>query len=170
MTLASPAPSAPSMRVAGLVSPWAIAAGGILLALVVALLVFPASSAPPLRAWPFIVVTIAFFVTETVSLHVEFRRQAWAWSVSEFALTIALVEIGGGWAAVARAIGLGLSLAVQRYSPAKALFNIAVATAEVAVAVAVLEILPFGDLDDPASWLSLIIAVLVADIVGTPPV
>jgi diguanylate cyclase (GGDEF)-like protein len=168
--LASPALSAPPERVSRPVSPWVIAAGGALLALVVAVLVFPATSAPPPRVWPFVVVTVAFFVAETVSLHVEFRRQAWAWSVSEFALTIALVEVGGVWAAVARAIGLGLSLAVQRYSPAKAVFNIAVATAEVAVAVAVLQFLPFGELADPATWLSLIIAVLVADIVGTPPV
>ncbi|SDO36867.1 bifunctional diguanylate cyclase/phosphodiesterase [Geodermatophilus sp. DSM 45219] len=147
--------------------PWIIAAGGTLLAVVVAVLVFPEAETTFGPA-SFLLVTVAFFVTETVSLHVEFRRQTWLWSVSEFALAIALVEVGGLWAAAARALGLGLSLVVQRYAPAKAVFNLAVATVEVAVAVAVLEALPFGDLAEPISWLSLMLAVLAADIVGTP--
>jgi diguanylate cyclase (GGDEF)-like protein len=137
------------------------------LAAVVASLVFP-WNVGDLRPIPFLLVTVAFFVTESVSLHVEFRRQAWSWSVSEFAMTIALFEVGGLWAAVARAVGLGLSLAMQRYAPAKAVFNMAVATIEVAAAVAVLHVMPVGDLTEPTTWLSLMFAVLVADIVGTP--
>ena len=138
-----------------------------MLAALVASSVFP-WNVGDLRPVPFLLVTVAFFVTESVSLHVEFRRQAWSWSVSEFALTIALVQVGGLWAAVARAVGLGLSLAMQRYAPAKAVFNMAVATIEVAAAVAVLHVLPVGDLTEPTTWLSLMLAVLVADIVGTP--
>jgi diguanylate cyclase (GGDEF)-like protein len=165
--LASPEAHVPLPRAAAPLHPWVIATAGVLLAVVAAALVFPEASTS-LELLPFLVVTAAFFVTETVSLHVEFRRQTWSWSVSELALTIALVEVGGIWAAVARALGLGLSLAVQRYAPAKAVFNMAVAIVEVAVAVVVLQALPFDGIDDPISWLYLLVAVFAADVVGTP--
>ncbi|MBB3084949.1 diguanylate cyclase (GGDEF)-like protein [Geodermatophilus sabuli] len=165
--MASPEAHVPLPRSAAPLHPWVIATAGVLLALITAVLVFPGTSTS-LEPLPFLVVTAAFFVTETVSLHVEFRRQTWSWSVSELALTIALVEVGGIWAAVARALGLGLSLAVQRYAPAKAVFNMAVAIVEVAVAVVVLQALPFDGIDDPISWLYLLVAVFAADVVGTP--
>src|SRR3954463_9417002 len=130
MTLGTPQPRATPL-VAAPLRPWTIALGGVLLAVVATLLVLSRVPGDP-RALPLVVVTVAFFVTETVSLHVEFRRQTYLWSVSELALAIALVEVGGLWAAVARAIGLGLSLAYQHYSPAKAVYNVAVAVVEVA--------------------------------------
>jgi diguanylate cyclase (GGDEF)-like protein len=43
-----------------------------------------------------------------------------------------------------------------------------VATIEVAAAVAGLHVMPVGDLTEPTTWLSLMFAVLVADVVGTP--
>ncbi|MGY1651403.1 putative bifunctional diguanylate cyclase/phosphodiesterase [Geodermatophilus sp. SYSU D01119] len=166
MTLASPEPRAPLPRAAAPLHPWVIAVGGCLLAFLAAVLVFPAA---PTRfdLLPFLIVTVAFFLTETVSLHVEFRRQTWSWSVSELALTIALVEVGGWWAAAARVVGVGLSLAFQRYPAPKAVFNMAVSVVEVAVAVAVLQVLPFTGLTQPTGWLALLVAVLAADVVGT---
>jgi diguanylate cyclase (GGDEF)-like protein len=146
--------------------PWTLAVGAGVLAVLAAVAVF-AGDPGEFRLLPVLVVTAAFFVTESVTLHVEFRRQTWLWSVSELALTIALVEVGGLWAAFARAVGLGLSLAVQRSTLAKATFNVAVGVIEVAVAFAVLAALPYGVLGDPVSWLSLMVAVLVADVVGT---
>ncbi|MGY1621737.1 putative bifunctional diguanylate cyclase/phosphodiesterase [Geodermatophilus sp. SYSU D00965] len=166
MTLASPEPRAPLPRAAAPLHPWAIAAGGVLLAVVVAVLVFPRATTA-FEPLPFLLVAIAFFVTETVSLQIEFRRQTYLWSVSELAMTLALVEVGGLWAAVARVLGLGASLAVQRYAPAKAVYNLAVAVVEMAVAAAVLEILPVGELTAPITWFALILAVLAADVVGT---
>ncbi|MGY1712912.1 putative bifunctional diguanylate cyclase/phosphodiesterase [Geodermatophilus sp. SYSU D01106] len=144
-----------------------IATAGVILAVVVGVLAFPGAPTE-FRLVPFLVVVVAFFVTDMVSLHVEFRRQTWAWSVSEFALTIALIEVGGVWAAVARVLGLGASMAWQRYSWAKVVYNLAVSVVEVAAAVTVLRVLPFGALADPVSWLCLLVAVMVANLVGTP--
>ncbi|SNR85424.1 diguanylate cyclase (GGDEF) domain-containing protein [Geodermatophilus saharensis] len=144
-----------------------IAAAGVVLAAGAGVLAFPAAPTD-FRLVPFVLVVAAFFATDMVSLHVEFRRQTWAWSVSELALTIALVEVGGVWAAAARVVGLGASMVYQRYAGAKVVYNLAVAVIEVAAAVTVLRLLPFGALDDPLSWLSLLAAVLVADLVGAP--
>ncbi|MEX5717157.1 putative bifunctional diguanylate cyclase/phosphodiesterase [Geodermatophilus maliterrae] len=144
-----------------------IAAAGVVLATAAAVLVFPGVPTE-FRLVPFLVVTAAFFVTDMVSLHVEFRRQTWAWSVSELALTIALIEVGGIWAAAARVIGLGMSMAWQHYAWAKAVYNLSVAVIEVATASAVLDLLSFGALSDPVSWLILLVAVLVADLIGAP--
>ncbi|MGY1684056.1 putative bifunctional diguanylate cyclase/phosphodiesterase [Geodermatophilus sp. SYSU D00867] len=166
MTLASRARATPR-RVGALLPLGVIAAAGVVLATVAGLLVFPAAPAE-FRLAPFLVVVAAFFATDMVSLHVEFRRQTVAWSVSELALTIALVEFGGVWAAVARVVGLGASMAYQRYAWAKMVYNLAVAVIEVAAAVTVLQVLPFGALEDPLSWVSLLVAVLVADLVGAP--
>nr|WP_245691743.1 bifunctional diguanylate cyclase/phosphodiesterase [Geodermatophilus telluris] len=164
--MASPELRAPARRIAAPVDPWVLAAAAGLLALVLAVVVF-AGDPGEFRLLPALVVTVAFLVTETVTLHVEFRRQTWLWSVSELALTIALVVVGGLWAALARAVGLGLSLALQRSTPAKAVFNVAVGVIEVAVAFAVLAAFPHGDLGSPVSWLALMVAVLAADVIGT---
>ncbi|MGY1630216.1 putative bifunctional diguanylate cyclase/phosphodiesterase [Geodermatophilus sp. SYSU D01186] len=160
----SPLPAPPSSR-PRVRNPWGLAAPALGLAVVclVAVLAPHASGGP---GWLFLVVTAAFLVTESVPLQIEFRRQTFGWSVNELALVIALVAVDGFWAAVARTLALSLVLAKQRYSLAKSVFNVANAVTETAVALIVLDLMPMGATTDPLSWLSLLVAVLAADVAG----
>ncbi|MGY1742403.1 MULTISPECIES: putative bifunctional diguanylate cyclase/phosphodiesterase [unclassified Blastococcus] len=146
--------------------PSVIAGGGSVFAALVCLLVF--SGAPgEFRLVPFLFVVVAFVVAERCELHIEVRQQTHRWQVSEFGLAIALVELGGVWVALARAAALAVLYALRPYSPAKAVYNLAVYGVEAAVAVALLQLLPFTELTDPVSWLSLVVAVGAADVAST---
>ena len=142
-----------------------VAGGGSLLA--IAGFVVLVDHFDRLSPFTFLFVTALFVLTESVSLHVELRRQTWTWTVSELALTIALVQVGGFWTAIARVVALSIILGVQRYSLLKSLFNLSSAVVEVAVAVAVLRAMPDADVTQPLGWLALLLAVLAADLVGS---
>ena len=142
-----------------------VAGGGSLLA--IAGVVVLVGHLDTLSPFTFLFVTALFVVTESVTLHVELRRQTWTWTVSELALTIALVQVGGFWAAIARVVALSIILGVQRYSLLKSMFNLSSAVVEVAVAVAVLRAMPDADVTQPLGWLALLLAVLAADLVGS---
>ncbi|MGY1753057.1 putative bifunctional diguanylate cyclase/phosphodiesterase [Blastococcus sp. SYSU D01042] len=113
-----------------------------------------------------LVVFLAFVAAESVALHFEIRRHSFDCSASELAFVIALVELGGVWTAVARVAAVGLVLAVQHLPAAKIAYNVAVATIEVCVAVALLGVLPVGGITEPATWLSYLVAIAAADVVG----
>jgi diguanylate cyclase (GGDEF)-like protein len=144
---------------------WTIAFGGIVVAVMLAAGVLSAAT-EPLRPVALLFIVVLFLVCESVSMHVEFRRQTFSWSLAEFALTIALVQVGGLWATVAWAAGLTVLLVVQSYSPAKAVFNLALVVLQGSVAVAVLEALPEASVTEPLGWFNLILAVLVANLAG----
>jgi diguanylate cyclase (GGDEF)-like protein len=144
---------------------WTVAVGGCLLAAAVAAAVLPPAAAP-FKPVPTFVVAVLFLVSESVSMHVEFRRQTYSWSLAEIALTIGLVELGGLWATLAWCAGLGALMVIQAYSPPKFIFNISVALLHGSVAVAVLHVLPHVPFTDPLRWFELILAVLVSDLVG----
>ena len=148
------------------VSAWAVALVALTLAVVLsaALLAGPPSSIdlPVLFA-----VVLALAAAEWFGLHFEFRRQAVSFSASELALVMALVEIGGAWTAAARALAIGGVLLVQHFPHPKIVFNVAGAVIEVCVAVAVLRLLPVGDIAEPVTWLSYLVAILAASAVGT---
>ena len=144
---------------------WFVAAGGSVVAGAVAATVLP-SAVQPLRLVTAIVVAALFLLSESVTMHVEFRRQTYSWSLNELALTIGLVELGGFWATMAAVVGLGGLMAVQKYPPPKFVFNCAVALLHGSVAVAVLHLLPAAAFTDPLRWFELILAILVSDLVG----
>jgi diguanylate cyclase (GGDEF)-like protein len=144
---------------------WTVAVGGCLLAAAVAAAVLPPAAAP-FKPVPTFVVAVLFLVSESVSMHVEFRRQTYSWSLAEIALTIGLVELGGLWATLAWCVGLGALMVIQAYSPPKFIFNVSVALLHGSVAVAVLHVLPHVPFTDPLRWFELILAVLVSDLVG----
>ncbi|MGY1834215.1 putative bifunctional diguanylate cyclase/phosphodiesterase [Blastococcus sp. SYSU DS0510] len=111
-------------------------------------------------------VFLAAVLGEWVYVHIEFRRQSFVNSASELALVIALLELGGAWTAVTRAAAVGLVLALQRFSPAKILFNVAVAVIDSAVAVFVLDLMSGGDVSQPWTWISCLLAVFAANAVA----
>lgn len=152
-------------RVRPLSSPWAIAALGLLLAVPVGVLLL--SDGPFRVALPvLLVVALAFVAGESFSLEFEFRRQSFSCSISELAFVVALVEVGGFWAAVARAAVVGAVLLAKGFPHPKIVFNMAAAVVEVSVAVALLRWLPVGDIGSPETWASYLVAVLVASMVG----
>ncbi|SDE33078.1 diguanylate cyclase (GGDEF) domain-containing protein [Blastococcus fimeti] len=113
-----------------------------------------------------VVVFLALVAAESIHLHFEFRRQAFSFSASELAIVVALVEVGGAWAAIARAVAVAIVLLVQRFPRPQGVATLAVAVLEVCAAVAVLSVLPVGALTSPATWISYLVAVLVADGLG----
>jgi diguanylate cyclase (GGDEF)-like protein len=112
------------------------------------------------------VVVVALFAAEWFALHFEFRRQSYSFSPAELVFVVALVEIGGAWTAAARAAALGAVLLAQRFPRPKTLFNVAVAVLEVCIAVVILRALPVEDIASPQTWLSFVLAILVANIAG----
>src|SRR4051794_1251067 len=120
----------------------------------------------PLEVLPLLGICLVFMVTESVPLHFEFRKQTFSWPANELALVVALHEIGGAWSVVARLIAVATVLIVQRYPVYKLAFNLAIAVIEIAVAVAVLSALPVEDTSSPVTWLSYLVAMVLADIVG----
>jgi len=113
-----------------------------------------------------VVVFLALVAAESIHLHFEFRRQAFSFSASELAIVVALVEVGGAWAAIARAAAVAVVLLVQRFPRPQGIYTLAVAVLEVCAAVALLTLLPVGELTSPATWISYLVAVLVADALG----
>jgi diguanylate cyclase (GGDEF)-like protein len=144
---------------------WTVAVGGSLVAVLVAAAVLPSAGAP-LRPVALVLIAGLFLVCDSLSMHVEFRRQTYSWSLSELALTISLVELGGAWTALVWIVGLAVVMVVQHYPPPKFVFNLATMLLHASVAVAVLQALPAAPLTHPLRWFELILAVLVSDLAG----
>ncbi|MGY2128721.1 putative bifunctional diguanylate cyclase/phosphodiesterase [Blastococcus sp. SYSU DS0617] len=146
-------------------NPWAPAWLSLALAVPLSAVVLaPDADAP--GAVALLAVFVAFIAAESVNLQFEIRRQTFWCSASEAAFVLALAEIGGLWTALARAVAVALVLVVQGLARAKIVYNVAVATVEVCVAVALLRVLPVGDITEPATWLSYLLAIAAADVVG----
>ena len=79
---------------------------------------------------------------------------------------MALVSVGGAWTALARAVAVGVVLLAQGFPRPKAAFNVTVAVIEVCAAVAVVEALPVGDISDPATWFTFVVAILAGSLLG----
>ncbi|MDT0274906.1 EAL domain-containing protein [Blastococcus sp. DSM 46792] len=148
-----------------LTSTWAPGSLAVAAAVPLSLLVLPGGPQTPTAAGV-LAMFLAFVAAEYIALHFEIRRHSFDCSAGEVAFVIALVEIGGVWTAVARAAAVTVVLVVQQLPAAKILFNVAVAAIEVCVAVAVLRVLPVGDIAEPATWLSYLLAIAAADVVG----
>jgi diguanylate cyclase (GGDEF)-like protein len=146
-------------------TPWAVAWIGIAVAVPVALWVLLPTVRP---ADPVVLVAvfIGLVVAESFNVEFEFRKQSVSWSVSEFAFVMSLVAVGGAWTAGAWALAIGLVSLAQGYPRAKTTFNVAVVVLGVCVAVAVLGVLPAGDISEPGFWLSYLVAVMAASILG----
>ncbi|WP_231839500.1 putative bifunctional diguanylate cyclase/phosphodiesterase [Blastococcus saxobsidens] len=146
-------------------SPWGVAVLALALAVPLGVAVVergPLSVDVPVLLAVFLTAVVA----EWVNVHIEFRHQSFVNSASELVFVIALLEIGGVWTAVTRAAAVGVVLGIQRFSRAKLVFNVAVAIIDTAVAVFVLGLLPVGDVTDPWTWVSCLVAVFAANAVA----
>ncbi|MCZ2859382.1 putative bifunctional diguanylate cyclase/phosphodiesterase [Blastococcus sp. VKM Ac-2987] len=147
-------------------SPWTVALLGLSVACPVGVLLLLADQ--PLRVSAPVLLAVLFtaVAAEWVNVHVEFRRQSFHSSASEVAFVIALLEVGGAWTAATRAAAVAVVLLAQRLPAAKVAFNTAVAVLEAGVATAILTLLPTGALAAPSTWLSCLLAVFAANVVG----
>ncbi len=164
MTVAEQDARAPRRRPV-LSSTWTAACLAVAAAVPLSLVVLPGAPGST-TVFGILVVFLAFVAAESIALHFEIRRHSFDCSASEVAFVVALAEIGGLWTAVARAAAVAVVLAVQGLPRAKLAYNVAVATIEVCVAVALLRVLPVGDIAEPATWLSYLLAIAAADVVG----
>jgi diguanylate cyclase (GGDEF)-like protein len=146
-------------------SPWTVAGIGLALAVPVSLrLLVPAVE--PVDVLVLITVFLGLVAAEFFNVEFEFRKQGLSWSPSELAFVMALVIVGPAWTAVAWAAAVGLVVLAQGYPPPKAAFNVSLVVLEVCVAVGVLRLLPVGDISEPSTWISYLVAVVVATVVG----
>jgi EAL domain-containing protein (putative c-di-GMP-specific phosphodiesterase class I)/GGDEF domain-containing protein len=146
-------------------NPWTMAWLGLALAVPLALLVLP-PSIRPVEPLLLVAVLLGLVAAESFSVHIEFRKQSFSWSPSEIAFVMALVSVGGAWTALARAVAVGVVLLAQGFPRPKAAFNVTVAVIEVCAAVAVVEALPVGDISDPATWFTFVVAILAGSLLG----
>ena len=154
---------APSRRL--LRDPWAAAWFATALTVPLAVLVLrrePDTASP----WLVLLVVLGIAVAESLTLQFEFRKQTFQWTASELALVIALVVLGGAWAAAARGVAVGAVLLIQGFPRAKVVFNVAIAVLEVVVAVSVLTVLPHADLTEPGTWIAYVLSILTGNLVG----
>jgi diguanylate cyclase (GGDEF)-like protein len=154
-----------AIRVSALRNPWFAAVTVVAVAFVAVATILPQhTEAFDLRL--FVVVFAGMVAAEVFSVQFEFRGQGVAWSASELALVVALVEIGGTWAALARGAAVGAVLVAQRYPAAKGTFNVGMSVLEACVAVVVLDLVPVGPISSPATWLTYLVAIFAANVVG----
>jgi diguanylate cyclase (GGDEF)-like protein len=145
--------------------PWAAAWSAVALAVPLSVVVLADHLS---RVDPLLVLLAALGIAaaESITVQFEFRKQTFQWSGSELALVVALVMIGGAWAAAARAVAVAAVLVVQGFPRAKVVFNAAIAVVEVVVAVSVLGLLSTDDLTAPSTWIAYVVAILAGNVVG----
>jgi diguanylate cyclase (GGDEF)-like protein len=146
-------------------SPWSVAWIALAVAVPVSLWAL-VPLAEPVDVLPLVAVFLGLVAAESFSVELEFRKQTFAWSLSELAFVMALVTVGPAWTAIAWAVAVGLVVLAQGYSRPKAAFNVSLVVLEVCVAVGVLRLLPAGDISEPATWIAYLVAVLVASVIG----
>ncbi|WP_254790448.1 putative bifunctional diguanylate cyclase/phosphodiesterase [Blastococcus tunisiensis] len=138
---------------------------GLAVAVPVSLLVL-VPRAEPVDPFLLVAIFIGLVAAESFNVDFEFRKQGFSWSPSELAFVMALASVGGAWTAAAWGLAVGIVSLVQGYSRAKTVFNVTVVVLEACAATVVLGLLPVGDIADPSAWLSYLVAVLVASVLG----
>ncbi len=119
--------------------------------------------------WLPLVVAGIFGALILVVFHVEFKREAISFSLSEVPLAIAVVFLVPAEGLAARIVGGGAALLLLRRPPLyKLIFNLGLFTAEVGIAYLVTGFLLRGtEPNDAQTVLAILVATLVAGVVGS---
>jgi diguanylate cyclase (GGDEF)-like protein len=155
-----------SARVWALSALMAVAGMALLLGWVVHLPTVPVPFAVPW--W---VLAVAFYVAEVSVIHLQFRREAHTFSLSEIPLVAGLFLLSPADFVLANVIGAAAALAFhRRQSLIKLSFNSAAFLFEAVVAVTVFHLLggfsTGGSLAQPTVWLATFAATVTVNIVG----
>ena len=150
-------------RVWALTGVMALVCGALFVATVPGIAVRPA----PLSI-PWWVLAVGFYLAETNVVHLEFRRQAHTFSLSEIPLVLGLFFATPMDFVLANVLGAGLGLAlVRRQAPIKLAFNVSHFALEAVLAVLVFNVVTGGNFAPAApTWLAAFAAVVVANVVG----
>ena len=161
-------PRADALGRAALVRTMALAAGLGGASAVVAFTHLRAMAGPAGGRVPWWVLAGCFGLAEVLVFHIEMRREAVSFSLSEVPLTLALFFASPLGLVVGRLVGEAVLLAVyERQQVRKILTNLAVFLAECTTALTVFHALPGNhDLARPISWAAAAAAVVAADAVG----
>jgi diguanylate cyclase (GGDEF)-like protein len=120
----------------------------------------------PNPGWlPWWLLAILFALAEVLVFHIEVRRDAITFSLSELPLTLALLFASPIALLVGRLIGEAAILTLrERQQPRKILTNLAVFLAETTTALVVFHALPGShDIHSAGTWVAAVIAVAAAD-------
>jgi diguanylate cyclase (GGDEF)-like protein len=108
-----------------------------------------------------------FLIAETVDLTLEVRDHTFSASTAEMVLVVALLQVGGLWAALCWAAAMCVDGFRKRLALSKSVVNAANAVIQVAVVVLLLEHLPVRSLTDPITWACYLAAIVLAVCTGT---
>ncbi|MEX2546974.1 MAG: EAL domain-containing protein [Chloroflexota bacterium] len=117
---------------------------------------------------PWWALAIGFYLAETNVVHLEFRRTAHTFSLSEIPLVVGLMFATPVDFVLANVVGAGVGLVLIRRQPAiKLAFNLSHFALEATLAVIVFNLLNGGDLSPGALvWFAAFAAAAVANVVG----
>ena len=151
-----------STKIAFLTGGLAAAAAGIFALVVVDLPVPKSDIQSPL--W---VLVVMFALAEILVVHVEFRGNAYSFSLSELPLVIALFTAAPTDLVVGHLLGSALALVVhRRQSPLKLAFNLSHFVLESCLALVVFSAFGAGVPSEPAAWLATLFATLTFAVVA----
>ena len=121
---------------------------------------------------PWWAMAVGFALAEVFVVHVEFRRGAHTFSLSELPLVLSLFFVDPAGLAAARLVGSGLALVVhRRQSGVKLLFNLSMFALEAGlVSVVFHAVLGSHSASDPQAWGAAFAAMLVATVLSTTTV
>src|SRR5262245_46670351 len=116
---------------------------------------------------PWWALAVGFYLAETNVVHLEFRRQAHTFSLSEIPLVIGLVFATPVDFVIAHLVGAGLGLIVRRQPVIKLAFNLSHFALEATLAVTVFNVLAHGEVGPALGvWLAAFAATVVVNVVG----
>ncbi len=136
------------------------------------LLTWTVRDLPPLDtpihiAWPVLIPFV--YLAEMAVVHLQFRKDAYSFSMSEVPLVVGLFFVNPVGLIGAQLIGNALALGLnRRQSPMKLVFNLSQFTLQAALAVIVFRsILGVRDPQGAAGWIGIVTAMAVAFVVGS---
>jgi signal transduction histidine kinase len=153
---------------------WAL--NGLLLALATILYVTGVADLPAMGARfaiPWWVLALMFYFSELFVVHLQFRRDAHSFSVSEIPLVLGLFFVSPMGLLAAQLLGAGIALGFRRRQPAlKFVFNLALLAVQVCVALLIFD--PVKSFDDPVglagilfTWVATIVPGAIAAVAIT---
>ena len=145
-----------------------LAAGLTVASVAVAATHLRSMSGPEAVRLPWWLVAVCFGLAEVLVFHIEVRREAISFSLSEIPLTLALFFASPFGLIAGRLIGEAVLLAlVERQQIRKVVTNLAQFLAECVTALTVFHALPgHHDIASPGTWAAAAVAVAAADAVG----
>ena len=115
--------------------------------------------------WP--VLALAFYLSESYVVHLQFRRQAHTLSASEIALTLGLFFVSPAGLLAAQLVGAGVAIVVnRRQKPIKVWFNLAELSLSSGLGLLVFRSIVTVGEHGISTWFAALLAAVVAHAVG----